>query len=48
MVDIFSLSLLMKKPSIKEMRSFAQSHTSWRIPNRNLYPVLFILYQAAQ
>lgn len=28
MVDIFSLSLQMKKLSIKEMKSFAQSHSS--------------------
>lgn len=31
MVDIFSLSLQMKKLSIEDMKSFAQSHTARRI-----------------
>lgn len=36
MVDDFSLSLQMNKLSVKELKSFAQSHTAKRIPHWNL------------
>ena len=35
MVDIVHFCLQMKKLSVKEIKSFAQSQTAWRIPHWN-------------